>query len=75
MTIQKAKENGYTHEGEMFGIPVWVKFTYEPEVQDEIFEAVGKNKFYDFLVAVLTEIDIFLCTGYAFQMWINEEKI
>ena len=70
MTTKEAIEKGYTNKGEMFGfIPVYVKYDYD------CFEAVGTNKFWDFLFEIFTEVDLFLELGYSFNVWIDEEKL
>ena len=55
MTVKQAIEKGYTNKGEMFGfIPVYVKNDYD------YFEAVGINKFWNFVLDIFTEVDLFL---------------
>ena len=59
MTVKQAIEKGYTNKGEMFGfIPVYVKNDYD------CFEAVGINKFWNFVLDIFTEVDLFLELGY-----------
>lgn len=68
MTVSKAKELGYTHHGTMFGfIPVYLNIEYDG------FEAIGKNKFTDFILQTLIDIDIFLDLGYTWQAWQGEK--
>ena len=70
MTTKQAIEKGYTNKGEMFGfIPVYVKHDYD------CFEAVGTNKFWNFVLDIFTEVDLFLNLGYSFNVWIDEEKL
>ena len=70
MTVKQAIEKGYTNKCEMFGfIPVYVKNDYD------CFEAVWINKFWNFVLDIFTEVDLFLELGNTFNVWIDEEKL
>jgi len=38
-------------------------------------ETVGKNMFWNFLLSILIQIDLFLETGYSFEAFVNENKL
>lgn len=68
MTPKKAIEKGYTHKGFMFDdIPVFVRFNDD---EDESFEAVGVNWFYDKYLALLSWLDF---SDKQFEIWIDQE--
>ena len=73
MTNKEAIEKGFTHSGFMFDdIPVFVKFNDD---EDESFEAVGINRFYDLYLNLLTWIDSKLNLGKSFEIWTNPEPL
>lgn len=70
MNRNKAKELGFTNDGYQFKfIPVYIKF------DDETLETVGKNMFWDFLLSIFVQIDLFFETGYSFTAYLNENKL
>ena len=73
MTIQQAKQLGYTHAGTQFGfIPVFFK---DVVGEFDCMETIGKNKFYDILLDVFIAIDMLFGTNYSFEIWLNENPL
>lgn len=71
MDIKKAKQKGFTNKGYMFDdIPVFVKFH-----DDDSFEVVGINLFWNLYLNLLTFIDLQLNFGKSFELLVSEELI
>ena len=73
MKVKTAIEKGFTNSGYMFDdIPVFVKFNDD---DDESFEAVGINWFYDIYLSLLIWIDLKLNFGKSFEIWLDSEPL
>ena len=73
MTNKEAIEKGFTNLGFMFdNIPVFIKLNDD---EDESFEAVGINWYYDLYLRFLTWIDLIFNFGKSFEIWIDEEEL